>query len=131
MTYSYAPLASKTVAIIAKYGKTVTLELGVLTAADAAKPWRGPGQPVPPAEVPTKTPKGVVASFEKDEIDGERIKATDIKLLVAAGDAQMAGVDVDRVVRAQIGSTWYGATDVSQVEPGDTKMLYTLRLRQG
>jgi hypothetical protein len=125
VSYSYAPLASKTVAIIAKYGKQVTLEITPLTAADSAKPWRGPGA----AAVTTKTPMGVTSSFEKKEVDGERIKETDIKLLVAAGDAQMSGVSIDRVTRAQVGGVWYGASDVSQIEPGDTKMLYTLRLR--
>lgn len=127
MSYNYGPLASKAVFLIAKFGKQVTLEITPLTTSDAAKPWRGPGA----AAVTTKTPIGLVSSFEKEELDGERIKSTDIKLLVAGQDAQMSGVDIDRVTRAQVGGVWYGATDVSQIEPGDTKMLYTLRLRQG
>jgi len=127
VSYNYAPLAAKAVALIAKYGKTVTLEFTPLTTADANKPWRGPGG----AAVTTKTPKGLTSTFEKDELDGERIKVTDIKLLIAGQDAEMSGVDIDRATRCQVSGVWYGASDVSPIEPGDTKMLYTLRLRQG
>ncbi len=127
MTYNYAPLATKTVALIAKYGKEIVLEFTDPDAvpADANKPWRGSDDlPI------TARPKCVQTTFDRNEIDGERIKATDIKVIIAAQDAQMEGVDVDRVLTGTLGDKAYGATNVSEIVPGDTSLLFTLRLRQ-
>lgn len=126
MSYGYGPLAAKAVTLIAKYGKTVTLERATsANPADANKPWRGPVQAAPL----TRTPKGLVASWEKNEIDGEHIRATDIKLLVAGQDAQLVGVDIERFTIATVDTVAYGCTNVNPVKPGDTVLLYTLRLR--
>jgi hypothetical protein len=125
MSYNYAPLAAKAVAMLAKYGKTVQVQYDTSSApADANKPWRGPV-----SALTTKNPKALTVSFDKHELDGERIKASDIKLLIAAQDTEMAGVDIDRVKFATVAGVTYGATDVSPLEPGDTRLLYTLRLR--
>lgn len=128
MSYNYGPLAAKAVALIAKYGKTVTLELASSsTPIDADKPWRGPDLD----PLVSKTPKGLEASFEKNEIDGERVRTSDIKLLIGAQDPAIAGVDMERVLFATVDGVAYGATNLTIIKPGDTAMLYVIRLRQG
>jgi hypothetical protein len=129
MSYNYGPLAAKAVAMIAKYGKLVTLEMASSASpADAAKPWRGPDLVAAPI---TRTPKALEVSFEKNEIDGERIRTSDIKLLIAGQDPALAGFDIERVTFCTLNGKAYGATNLSPLMPGDTMMLYTLRLRQG
>lgn len=128
MTYNYGPLASKAVALIAKYGKAVQLELDASPAPlDGAKPWRGPDLTTPTHV----TPKGLVTSFTKNEINGDSIRVTDMKLLIAGQDATIAAISMDLVKFAQVDGVNYGADNLVPVRPGDTTLLYVLRLRQG
>lgn len=78
-------------------------------------------------------PKGVLTSFDKEEIDGETIKATDLKLIVAAGDPALTveGFDPLDVVYAEKDSKRYGASLVQPVNPGGTPLIYTYKLRLG
>ena len=127
MSYDYGPISAKALSLIAKYGKTVQLELIANGAPlDGARPWRGPSQ-----ATTVKQPKAIQTAFDKDEIDGERIRTSDVKLVIAATDAALAGVDVDRVVRATVGGVSYGATNLTTVAPGDAAIVYVMRLRNG
>lgn len=126
-TYNYGPISQKAVKLIAKYGKTVTLGAASQTPADANKPWRGPAA----ASDVTKTPKGVVASFEKSDIDGDAIKSTDAKLIVAAQDPALAGFDIKTVTYAIVDGSSIGAVYLKSAKPGDTELVYSFRLRQG
>jgi hypothetical protein len=75
---------------------------------------------------------GVVASFEKEEIDGSAIQSTDLKLIVAALDPALvaSGFDPALVVRATVASKVYGAKYVEPIEPGSEPIIYIYRLRK-
>lgn len=131
--YSYGPLAAKAVALIAKYGATVAMSfVGDLeTPADASKPWRGQVQ----TGGQTYSPKGLVSTFEKDQISGDLIRTTDQALLVAGQDPEVLRLIGDG--RALDDLQWVTLStgvrmpckNLTPVQPGDTVMLYTLRLR--
>lgn len=131
--YSYGPLASKAVQLIAKFGANWPLFFaGFLdTPADPDKPWRGPNQ----NSSVNYSPKGVVSTFEKDQIDGDLLRTTDQSLLVAGQDPEVLrliadGRDMDDV---QFALSPQGVRmpckNITPVQPGGTIMLYTLRLR--
>lgn len=123
--FNYGPLAAKAAKLIAKYGKTVTLVAAASAdPADSAAPWRGPA-----AGTVTAQPQGIVVSFSKDEINGEHIRASDLKLLLAAGDAALAGFDLDAATTCTVDGVDYGATNLKPVKPGDTALVHFVRLR--
>lgn len=127
MSFNYGPLAAKAVKLIAKYGKTVTLQAPASPdPADSARPWRGPA----PGSLDA-SPKGLVVSFDKDEIDGEHIRTSDLKLLLAAGDPALVGYDLDAVATCTVDGVSYGATNLKPVKPGDTALVNFMRLRNG
>lgn len=127
MSFNYGPLAAKAVKLVTKYGKTVQLTSPVSgDPADSDKPWRGPA----PGDT-VASPHGLVVSFEKDEIDGEHIRTSDLKLLLPAGDPALSGVDLDRVASVNVDGVDYGATNLKPVKPGDTVLIYFMRLRNG
>ncbi len=121
----YGPLANTAVSLIAKFGANVTLKLRSATPTSSSQPWRGNTTETEVA------PKGVVTTFDKKEIDGERILSTDLKLLVAAQDTTLTSFAPDLVVAAVIDSVRYGAEAYEKVKPGDTALIYTFRLRMG
>lgn len=129
MSYNYGPLAAKSVKLIAKYGAEVDLHFLAGDVLDPDKPWRGPDQ----THNATRSIKGLVTTFERDEIDGELVKRTDVKLLVAAQDAGLAGLDIATATQASVikdgGAKVYGCSNLTPVAPGDTTIIYTLRLR--
>jgi hypothetical protein len=123
----YTKLGNSSVKLIAKFGKTVDLFCQPLAAADANKPWRGPNL----AGEVRVSPKGLVTSFTTKEINGERIKDTDVKLLVAPGDPTLvaAGFDIKTLAFGEVDGVRYGAIELDTVKPADLALLYTIRLR--
>lgn len=124
----YSGLATKAVTLIAKYGTVVLFTAQPTAAADATKPWRGPdlsGAPI------TVSPSAVKDSFSIKEITGERIKETDLKLLVAGQDPALVGVswDVDTTMFCDFGGRRYACLVIEVVKPADLALLYIMRLR--
>jgi len=109
--------------ILAK-GRTVTMKKLSRTPVDSDKPWRATGTIADP--VVTTTAPAVLIDYARGEIDGEIIKAGDMKALVAPiTDVDLEGynvfVDSDGVEWAIVG--------VKPVKPGITLYLYKLQLR--
>lgn len=133
MSYNYGPLASKAVQLIAKYGSSVLLEFVFDSdvPADATRPWRGPNV----GATQNYSPKGLVTTFDKNQINGDMIRSTDMQLLVAGQDPAVlqliaAGYSMDDVQFAQTSAGGrLACQNLSPIVPGDTVMLYTLRLR--
>lgn len=124
----YTSLGNASVKLVAKYGSVWDLYVKPADNPLNATPWR----PEAAADIKS-TPKGVLTSFDKEEIDGESIKASDLKLLVAAGDPALVvtGFDPLNVVYADKNGKRYGASLVQPVDPGDVPLIYTYRLRLG
>lgn len=125
MAFNYTPLANSAVRLIGKFGKTVVLSRPSQTIADSSKPWRGPT-----GAAETVSPKGVVTDWTADELKDERIRADDIKLLVAAQDSALGTFDPMHDAFCQMDGVTYGTKSVGKLEPGTVPLLYTLRLRK-
>lgn len=73
-----------------------------------------------------------MASFDKNEVNGDTIVSTDIKLLVAKGDAGWTDFtqdDMGRCREATLNGVVYDCLDVSDVMPDGNKIVLTYRLR--
>lgn len=124
----YDGLNATSVALIAKYGKSVTLFSEPTTPADPNKPWRGSSRDE--NNWTKKTVKGVEDEWEKEEVDGDRVRYTDLKVLVAAGDPALVGLDPEVVTGADMEGVRYAALRVGRVKPGDVNLVLTYRLRK-
>ena len=122
----YTSLIAAAKGLIAEYGKTVTLQQGTATPLDTNKPWRGNS----PTTGSTAAPKGVVVSFAKEELDGDRITVSDLKLVVAADDDALSAFDCTLVVAAVVDGNTYGALLVQPVKPGSEDIVFKFRLRK-
>ena len=94
-------------------------------AADPDKPWDTTEGPSGPETFDTF---GVFISFDSKDVDGEKIKATDLKLLVSP-----VGMPFDISNRDTITDSLHGdlsIQDVDPIEPGGTRVLYTLQVRR-
>lgn len=110
--------------LIEKKGRTVTLRQGISPApTDPDAPWRV-GAPV---EI-TKRVKAVFLHYSQKEVDGSRVRATDEKVLVAAGSL---GSFVPAVGTAILdGARTLRVESVEVVRPGDDAVVYELQARQ-
>ena len=122
----YATTAAKAQELIKRRGRKITVNhVSDAVAADPDKPWdteEAPGGPV------TFDTAGVFISFDSDDVDGEKIKATDFKLLVSP-----VGMPFEISNRDTITDSLHGdlsIQDVDVIEPGDTRVLYTLQVRR-
>lgn len=122
----YGTTAAKAQALIKKYGRKITVNhASDAVVADTDKPWDTTDNPDGPALFPTF---GVFISYDSKDVDGEKIKGTDLKLLVSP-----VGMPFDISNRDTITDTLHGdlsIQDVDPVEPGDTRVLYTLQVRR-
>ena len=77
----YAATAAKAQALIQKRGRPITLNhVADAVAADPDKPWDTVESPDGPETFDTF---GVFIAFDSKDVDGEKVKATDLKLLVS------------------------------------------------
>lgn len=98
---------------------------------DPAKPWRGS---TGAADI-TVTVTGVVIDFEKDEVDGTVILRADKRVLVAAKSVTDEGgsavnLNIEDYSDILDGGTRYRIINAQVIEPGDTRILYDLQVRQ-
>lgn len=106
---SYASNAATALRLITKKGKTVTLTK--LTGAVTA------------------TPKACQFSYSLNAIDGDRVRAGDCYILVAATDTALVGKDLKTFTFATVGGREWGIEDVNELIPGDTSLVFKLQLR--
>jgi hypothetical protein len=98
---------------------------------DPAKPWRGSTEA---AEI-TVVVKGVFIEFEKEDFDGTLVRRGDKRVLIAAksvtdeggGAANLKIEDYDHILD---GGTRWKIMKAELIEPGDTRILFDLHVRQ-
>lgn len=120
----YANLAAVALRLIQANGRAVSLRK-VTTGApgDSAKPW------VPGAEATADTTAtGVFLDTQRSFITGELIPTDESVLLLSASElGALVPINKDRIVD---GSDVWEVTKVDTLEPGDTALLYELRIKK-
>ena len=116
----FANLAQR---LIAKHGRTITVRKLSETPADGAKPWRGTGASYEYAvEV-----IGVMTDYREEEIDGTNILVGDKRMLAASKDvAQSLQYATSLLDNEQV----WSVEAVKVIEPGTTRIMYEMRVRQ-
>lgn len=120
MAFDYAAKKATADRLIEKFGQAVTL-----TLTTGGGGYDENGNPVAPSST-SITGNGVKLRFEKGEIDGTAIVASDAKLLLGSA----SGVPVIGMTAPIDGITWR-VQDVWPLEPAGVNVMYTLQLRQG
>jgi len=98
---------------------------------DPAKPWRDSTEA---AEI-TVVVKGVVIEFDKEDFDGSLVRRGDKRILIAdksvideGGSATNLQIeDYDHILD---GSTRWKILDANTIDPGDTRIMFDLQVRQ-
>lgn len=128
---SYQSLSAASVRLIAKWGKDVVLISEPSTPADAGKPWLGSARDET-QWTKVEGVKGLPAEWTSKELKDSRITQEDVKLLVAGEDPALleAGLDMVDVTHVELEGVRLGAMVVDDLKPGDTNLLFTLRLRR-
>ena len=109
--YDYSKLASTSVRLINKFGKSI-LKRTVTNSGDEWSPIQ--------TNVDTAI-DGVVTAYGIGEIDGTLIKSTDKKLLTTSL--------IDTADKIVDGAIVYSVVSISTVEPSTTALLYKIQLR--
>jgi hypothetical protein len=73
------------------------------------------------------TAKGLFTQFAKKDIDGELIKVTDKRVLIAASSLSAAPENNCKIVD---GGTEYQVINTEIIQPGDTAILYMVQVRR-
>jgi hypothetical protein len=75
----------------------------------------------------TETVKAVFTQFSVKDVDGELIKRTDKRVLIAASDLD---AEPDTQTKIVDGSTEYSVINTETIKPGDTAILYMVQVRR-
>jgi hypothetical protein len=120
--FAYAGLQTKALALLEKFGRSVTLtKKGGATPSAAGSPWEG-GSVASPT---TATATAVFTAISKDLVDGDRIRLTDQGCYLAGSVTEPVPGDT-----ITDGSTVYQVlAPVQTIKPGDTALLYQLVVR--
>src|SRR5688572_19152447 len=103
----YEDLQLAATEIMTEFGKPCVLFDEPTTPLDAAKPWRGSSRN---EALWTKvTVTAVEDEFEREEVDGDRVRSTDLLVIVSGGDAGLGSFDVSRVTGADMEGQRYAA----------------------
>ena len=73
------------------------------------------------------TVKGLFTQFAKKDIDGELIKTSDKRVLIAASSLAAAPETGDKITD---GGITYNVMNTDTVQPGDTAILYMVQVRR-
>lgn len=122
----YDPIIATADRLITKYGRAIVARHVVDGAApDPTKPWDKPtaGDPI---DCPTN---GVFTAYDAKSIDGTNIKATDLKLIFTATKLTFDLSSRDVIIDSLYGQI--AIIDVTLIQPGSTKVLYTVQTRRG
>ena len=121
MSDLYTKLANVALAQIKDKGRTVTLKTPSANVYNPAAGTYTEGTPV------TQTPKALFTQFMLDEIDGDLIRSDDKKCIIAASDLTSAPTDKDTITDSGLE---YSVLPIEEIKPGDTAIIYKLRLRR-
>lgn len=120
--FNYGRLAASAKGMIHKFGKLADLFVNVETP-NVSEPWNPPT-----IETKTLKTKMVFLSYKVEDIDGTVIKMGDRKVLVDAMSLTLTP-EVDAWVVDPDGVR-YTVVNLKRIDPGNTKLLYTLQVRQ-
>lgn len=109
--------------IIDKNGRAVTFIKKSTLPADETKPW---GEKRNLQE--TITTKCSFINYEVNEIDGEKIKVGDKKVLANAIDTK--GQNLEDFEEIQDGGTTWRVKKVNTVQPADVVVMYEIQVRK-
>lgn len=79
---------------------------------------------------PKATVNAFVSSFQQQDIDGDRIRATDVMLLIAASDAGWGSLSPSDVSLADIDGERYSVSLVKDIKPGPVSLAIIMRARR-
>lgn len=116
-----APMRGVASTLLALFGTTVTLVFLDTSGYDPAT------ASVSPSES-TEAGKGAFVKYRHDEVDGERVQAGDVKVIVAAKDWTNDPTTADKL---RFGSIEYDVVGVNADYSGDQIALYTMQVRAG
>jgi len=120
----YINLAAVADRLISENGTDVTLVKVNRALADGSQPWKGGNVPTGST---TKLVKGVIVEYDLRDIDGEQIQRGDRQLVVSENSASPEDIRTfDNIV---IGTETWKIILVQVVEPGDTRILYSIGIR--
>lgn len=112
MAYDYSSIKNTAISLINKFGRNITKKAITNTGTE----WN------PTQTAVESTIKGVFTNFSQNEIDGTLIKATDKKVLTY-DEIELTDLIVDDSIS-------YNVISVFSINPGDTKLIYKVQLRQ-
>lgn len=123
-TFDYAPIAATALALVARFGKAVTLRRLNTTAPDPAVPWRGA---VDPRAVPAATLAVNVVLVEPSSLQTLGLNAQVVdwvprsqKVAVIADASDLR--DYGELV--EVDATTWRVVGVSTLDPGGTRLLH-------
>jgi hypothetical protein len=124
MAFDYTGLAQAAQELVEDFGRDVTLVKVSETPADPNAPWDGNTS----AET-TNTIAAVLFDYEKEDIDGELIRAGDQQAVTA--ELSDRGVDFQdyELLRDDEGQEWK-IVDVDKIRPGPTTIAFLFQLRK-
>lgn len=131
MALNYANFQGLAKRLIDENGREIVLVKSLATAANPAKPWLGSSAPHTGTGAEEVTATGIFLDYDEKDIDETMIKRGDQRCLVAETDLSPATdiSDFDAVKDVDADVTWR-IVKVSTIQPGDTRILYDLQLRQ-
>ena len=118
MAFDYARMKATADRLIASAGQAA-----VLRRPSSTGPAHNPTQGAPTDYAVTI----VVDSYRQSEIDGERIRRDDLKVLMAKGALAVEPATSDKIV---IGGVDYVIVDIRPTNPGGSVVLYEIQARR-
>ncbi len=124
MAVDYAKLALTAQRLIEGNGRSVTFIKVSETPIDPNEPWRGNTS----AET-TAVANAVLSSYDKEDIDGDLIRAGDQRAVVA--ELSVPGQDIEdfELLRDDENQEWK-IINVTKVRPGPTTLVFVAQLRK-
>ncbi len=120
MTYDRA--ANTTLEKISKYGRDITL-----TISDDDEVYDPATDTFTASGSDDYTVKGLFTNFSKMDIDGELIKRSDKRVLIAASSLSQAPDTDDKITD---GTDVFNVINTEELKPGDTPILYMVQVRK-
>jgi hypothetical protein len=129
MAFDYAEVLTDVVSLIADTGRVVTFAKLVPTAADAATPWKGPGEPTL-GDSMDRAATFVPASgtgLGKALVSEELLKRAEQICLVAPADGTLVIEQCHVIID---GGVRWGIVWVETLRPGGTAVLYVVGVKR-
>lgn len=124
MALDYAALATVSQTLIEANGRSVTLVKVSEVPLTPAQPWRG--------NTTTETLSVVTAvmmDYEKEDVDGDLVRAGDQIAVVAEKSAPSADIEDYELLRDDENQEWK-IINVDKIRPGPTTLVFLIQLRK-